>query len=265
MSRTGSRLSLPLRLTLFFFASAARGATPSGLALSLDPPRLELNAEAGAEKTETVVIANGSRAKVALKIYGLPFSVDEAGRVATGRAAAGPRDASGWLRINPAETVVEAGESAVVRVTLRVPREASGAYWTMVFAESLAPRPLASPASGPEPVNVGLRVGSYVYVQVGRPEAPSVDASLSVGREDGGLAAICQVVHRSGGVLRLTARWRAAGSSEEEFVLLPGGRRIVRFQPQGGLRATEHVQVEIEGSGIRLRREIMVPAGPGGR
>ena len=255
----------PLRLlAAAFLAAGASGAAGSGLSLSVDPPRQELKVAPGREATATLEVRNPGDAPVTLRLKSEPFTVDEDGNVHTGRVAAGPHDATEWLRVSPGGTVVAPGESAVVRVTTRPPEGAQGTYWALVYAETAAPESKES-GRGPEPVGMGLRLGSFLYVVVGSPGPAAADADLSASRDAEGVLACATVSHVSGSVLRLRAAWRAVDArgavvaeSEDEFAVLPDGRRRLTWRPEGN--AVSRVFLALTG-GVTLRREAPVAGG----
>jgi hypothetical protein len=255
--------ALQLLAAAFLAAGSAR-APGSGLALSVDPPRQELRAAPGREATATLEVRNPGDAPVTLRLKAEPFSVDEGGNVAAGRAAAGPHDATEWLRVSPSGTVVAPGESAVVRVTARPPEGARGTYWSLVYAETVGSEP-GGGARGPEPVGMGLRLGSFLYVTVGDSGPAAADADLSASRDAEGALARATIVHVSGGVLRLRAAWRAVDArgaavadAEEEIAVLPAGRRRLTWRPAGA--GVARVFLALTGS-VTLRREAPVAGG----
>jgi hypothetical protein len=245
-------------------AAAAPGARGSGLSLSVDPPRQELRVAPGREATATIEVRNPGDAPVTLRLKADPFAVEEDGSVRTGRAAAGPHDATEWLRVSPSGTVIAPGESAVIRVTARPPEGARGTYWALVYAETIAPESKDS-GRGPEPVGMGLRLGSFLYVAVGDFGRAAAEADLNASRDAEGTLARATIVHVSGGVLRLRAAWRAVDArgetvadAEEEIAVLPGARRRLTWRPAGS--GISRVFLALTGS-VTLRREAPVAGG----
>jgi hypothetical protein len=236
----------------------------SGLSLSVDPPRQELRAVPGQESTATIEVRNPGDAPVTLRLKAEPFTVDEDGNVGTGRAAAGSHDATEWLRVSPGGAVVAPGESAVIRVTARPPEGARGTYWSLVYAETAAPESKGD-GRGPEPVGMGLRLGSFLYVTVGDSGRAAAEADLSASRDAEGTLAHATIAHVSGGVLRLRAAWRAVNArgeavadAEEEIAVLPGARRRLTWRPAGS--GASRVFLALTGS-VTLRREAPVAGG----
>jgi hypothetical protein len=244
--------------------AGALPAAGSGLSLSIDPPRQDLKVLPGREATATLEVRNPGDAPVTLRLKAEPFAVDEDGSVRTGRAAAGPHDATEWLRLSPGGTVVAPGESAVVRVSARAPEGAHGTYWSLVYAETVAPDP-GGTGRGPEPVGMGLRLGSFLYVIAGDVGPAAAEADLRASRDAEGVLAHATVTHVSGGVLRLRAAWRAVDArgatvaeGEEDLAVLPGARRQLTWRPAGS--AVSRVLLVLTGS-VTLRREAPVAGG----
>ncbi len=245
-------------------AGGASHAPGSGLSLSLDPPRQELKVAPGREATATLEVRNPGDAPVTLRLKAEPFTVDEDGGVGTGRAVAGPHDATEWLRVSPSGTVVAPGESAVIRVTARPPEGAHGTYWALVYAETAAPESNGT-GRGPEPVGMGLRLGSFLYVVVGDSGPAAAEADLSASRDAEGTLATASIVHVSGAVLRVRAAWRAVDAhgaavadAEEEIAVLPGGRRRLTWRPAAS--GVSRVFLALTGS-VTLRREAPIAGG----
>lgn len=254
-----------LRLLAAVVLAAGTSRAPgSGLSLSLDPPRQELKVAPGREGTATIEVRNPGDAPVTLRLKAEPFTVDEDGNVGTGRAAAGSHDATEWLRVSPGGTIVAPGESAVIRVTARPPEGARGTYWSLVYAETVSPDS-GGPGRGPEPVGMGLRLGSFLYIAVGDSGRAAAEADLSATRDVEGTLATATIAHVSGGVLRLRAAWRAVDAlgktvadAEEEIAVLPGSRRRLTWRPAGS--GVFRVFLALTGS-VTLRREAPVAGG----
>src|SRR5258706_10718994 len=193
-----------LRLAGLAALSVASLSNPvDAQSLSLDPPRLEMTAKPGAEATESLLVRNGGTKSIAVRVSVEPFSISEEGGVMTGKAFAGSRDASGWVRVNPSSLEIGPGSSEVVRVSVRVPANAGGAYWTSLFVESLP-----NDAATLEALSIGLRLGSYPYVSVGKVERPAAELSLGIRGGSSAPEARAEIVHPAGGVIRFGAERR---------------------------------------------------------
>jgi hypothetical protein len=260
---------VPLLLAALLGVQSRRAAASPALVLSLDPPRLELKARPGGEATAAAELRNEGTSAVHVRIGIEPFTLDDDGAVVSGRAAAGAHDATRWVRLNPSEAEIAPGESQVLRLTVSAPETARGTYWAYLFAETFSPA-VAAPGDRPqpEPVRVGVRLGSFVYVEAGEIGKPAADLELTAWRQGSELAARAELVHRSGGVLRLTARFAlsapGAGASPEqptELALLPGGRRVLRWAVPAPAAASS-VVIEISGPGISLRRDAAAEKPP---
>jgi len=173
-----------------------------------------------------------------------------------------------------------------VRVTVRVPLDApAGVAWALLAAETIL-GPSGGGDDAARGLSVGLRLGSYVYVEVGKMAAPAVEAEIQAGSPggapdaeagspaggvpgSGGAAATATVTHRAGGILRLEARWRLldhAGKVLREeassLTLLPDSRRVLRWSPAEAERANRF-ELRIEGPGVKVVRTA--PLGPPGK
>ena len=264
MSATGSAL---LSAGALLFADASADEPRAGskrLSLALDPPRIEWRAAAAQERTDVVSLRNGGADVLAVRVSVEAFGLDEEGNVVSARHG-GAHDAAEWIRVNPSTLQIEAGETASVRVTLRVPAGTPpGTAWALLVAESLS----AGRGAGDEGrgLSLGLRLGCYLYAEIGKAAAPAVEAALAAAPagESAGVTAV--VTHRSGGILRLDARWRlldGKGSLLREelvsFPLFPEARRVLQWRPPSSSAAQPaRVELRIEGSGVKVSQTLEV-------
>jgi len=254
---TGRARSRQAGLLAFFVASLSQQV--AGQSLSLDPPRLEVSVKAGEEATESLLVRNGGRKAVSIRISLEPFALTEDGSVESGKASTGPHDATGWVRVNPTSLEIEPGETEVVRLTVRAPGTAHGTHWTALFAETLP-----DAEAPPETVSIGLRLGSYLYVSVGKGEKPAADLTLSSGAAAPEFRA--EVVHRSGGIIRLDGEWRLLDTKGAvlrkerlAFPLFPGAKRALHWKPSElSSKAVGRVELRLTGPGVKLMRGAAV-------
>jgi len=74
-----------------------------------------------------------------------------------------PRSAASWISFVPSEFLVPANSSQRVNYTVKVPKDASGAAFAVLFFESIMGRQTIQDAVG---MNVTLRIGSLFYIEV---------------------------------------------------------------------------------------------------
>ena len=156
-------LTVATGLSAFLLSLAAVGgpATPAwaaGPSFSLAPIRLEVSPTPGRPYTEALEITNESRESAHLKVYTEDWRLERDGAVTFGRAGSGPRSASTWIRINPAELDLPPQATVDVRFTVTVPKGApAGGYRAAIVVEQV-PRP----GSGQQGREVALRAKEYL-------------------------------------------------------------------------------------------------------
>jgi hypothetical protein len=136
-------------------------ATPAvgSLRLGVSPMKVPLTLDRGEERT------------VAIRVYN---NGDNAVRVTTGigdwigtgdggiqllPAGSHPRGAAGWISVDLSEFTVPAHGTQMVRMTVKMPGEAEGSYWTMVFFEGQSEQ-----ARSPLGVRTRVRMATTVYL-----------------------------------------------------------------------------------------------------
>ena len=242
-------------LLALLLAAGPVGALLGLAKFTIGPARLELRLEPGAETTVVLDAVNHGDEPLRLKVYAFDFDFDADGGLQYGRSLSGARSCASWFRFNPQVLEVErAGGSEPVRATARVPPNASGTYWCVLFLEDVPP-PL-KPGSRAVAAQFNARVGSIVYVDVGPAAAPVLHIeSLATAPAAENPEAVAEVVHASGGYLRPQGQWEllsADGSvlqrEDVGFPLLPGKRLRLRWPiRQGAGRYTLRLSLDYGG------------------
>lgn len=147
------------------------------------------------------------------------------------------RSNAGWLSLSHDRLVLEPDESREVTVTVAVPDQVAGTYWSAVFVQS---QPQASDEAGTRVVSIyrtAIKVyvtvsgteslgGSVVDVQTGDTDPLILYALFeNTGNVELVVTGEAQVVDRTGEVIRNLAI--------EEFKVLPGAQRIVAIVDDG--------------------------------
>lgn len=132
---------------------------PVAQALTISPPRLELDADPGGTATSEFKIINDSSEAVTYYTQVENFEAkDETGNPSFVSA---PEGLATWIQV--ATTVrVGPGEDASVPFTVRVPRNAEpGGYFASIFVRTTPP-----PARGGGEVSIGARLGTLILFRV---------------------------------------------------------------------------------------------------
>lgn len=208
-------------------AQTLSGQTP---AFSINPGKLEIEVNPGAQKT------------VAFEIAGAPAQTPERGRIIVSPTDWGIAEdgsllfqppgseagsASAWTAFSPSSFTLEAGRMQQVRATVSVPANTPpGVYRTGLFVQERPPA--TPPLQGTQSIQVRIRYVFLLYVIVGpvAPHAELVNVDMNTG--DGGIRFICEMKNTGTRHARPIIYWsiRRGISSEtrgktEATVLLP--------------------------------------------
>jgi len=182
----------------------ATAAAQSGVGVS--PPRVEVAATAGSEVTRTVSVDNPSPATpLDVSVVMTDALMGPGGELIWLDPGSHPGSLAPWLSVNPLEFTLAPAENRAVSYTVSVPADApDGTYWTVLFFDSAVPGAEERAGAGIGIVS-RVRVGHFVYVDVGE---PSREGSIVGLRYDPGSEAPpsvrVQFSNRGTGLLRLT-------------------------------------------------------------
>src|SRR3989338_4449430 len=125
---------LALSAALFFSASRAEAAT-----IRISTPRVELELSPGETYSGEIIAENPGDEEVKAKLYLEDWAYVPGG---TGEkkftpVASTPLSASKWIAFSPTEEVIKPFGRITARYTITVPKEVSGAYYSVLFFETL--------------------------------------------------------------------------------------------------------------------------------
>jgi len=143
----------------FIFATAGEAAT-----VRINPTKIRLIIPAGGSKTGTVEVDNPSEVSLIVKAYLEDWSYTSAhdGTKNFFPAGATPLSCSNWITTSLNEFVIPAFGRQVINYTVRVPQEASGGHYAVLFFESL----LSDPQDrGTAQLGVIVRIGALFYIE----------------------------------------------------------------------------------------------------
>jgi hypothetical protein len=197
--------------------------------LSVGPARLELKLAPGSETTYLLDAVNHGDDTLLVRTSASEFDLDGAGEAQYPKTP-GPRSCSAWFRVNPQTLELPVSATGSIRATVRVPAEAHGTYWCVLFLEDVPPA--SSRRSSGFVIRMNARIGSIVYIDVGDVGEPrlKVESLAAVPDEEhGGFDATAVVTHAGGGYLRPAGTWELVSEAGEVvathevgFPLLPG-------------------------------------------
>lgn len=128
---------------------------------TVSPPKYELFVSKSETKTFTVTVNNLGDSIMHVKVYPSDWILDFDSRLKFLPPGTVKNSCSGWLYINPQEFNIEAGSYTEVRVTMNVPEDSYGDYWSLLFFES---SPIISPDK--PAVAFNSRLGCTLYASI---------------------------------------------------------------------------------------------------
>src|SRR5262245_60932496 len=202
-------------LVLMLFPSHGAAHT-SGI--GLNPARLEIEVNAGQEKTVAFEIESPpSEATVRgrLLLSMTDWDLDEHGAIRYVDPGTLPDSASSWIVFSPAAVSISSGETHVVRVTARVPSATPpGLYRAGIFVQE---RPPAAPPKRGEPlIYVRFRYVFTLYVIVPPVSQRGELVDLQMQTNSRGLNLVCEMRNSGSQLLRPLITWSLRNAESKE-------------------------------------------------
>ncbi|MBT0653283.1 hypothetical protein [Geomobilimonas luticola] len=137
------------------------------ISFSVSPIRVELSGESGGTHTDALEVRNEGNEKVRIKVSMQDWYLSEEGTPIFQKGGTQPRSCVGWMKINPVDFLLQAGEKKVVRYSVAIPPGIKeGGYWGAFIFETV---PQVEPGQKTKAVAIKGNIGSIVYVVVGKP------------------------------------------------------------------------------------------------
>jgi len=217
-------------------------------AFSVEPARIELTIRAGRQKGKMVTIDNSkSDEPVHLKIYVQDIMYMPDGSYDFPDAGSTSWSCADWIKIIPEEIDIPARKKQRVRVSVSVPKETQGGYYSMVFFES-------SPTYI-EGLGINFRIGALTDVTVHKTALRKAElANMDFGKPDN---IEIEIFNQGNVLLRPKGRIKILGAK--------GKRRIkqLKFNPQrlsilpNTLRKfSQKLDVPLDAGSYRIKAEI---------
>jgi len=129
------------------------------LAFGVEPSRIELSIAGGKQKGATVTISNlRSPEPLHIRIYAQDIMFLPDGTNDYLPVGSTDWSCSRWIKVVPEELDIPAGGTVNVRVSIAVPEEAKGGYYSMLFFET--------GGFSPEGLSINFRIGALVDISV---------------------------------------------------------------------------------------------------
>lgn len=219
------------------------------LNVAVSPAVLEFLTEPGEFFTGELEVTGAREETVRMRAYLEDWQFEPSGTVIFFDAGTLPRSAAGWLRIEPADFIIPAGEKRVIRVFGTVPPgTAAGDYWAAFFVESVPLLPVQK--SG---VTVTGRLGGSITISVAGETEKRAKVSYMDVYWDKGIRGEIHFINE--GNVRLNPHGRVEirdvqGKTVEVIILpevkvLPGQERELRFEQKMDLDEGPYVALAV--------------------
>ncbi len=196
------------------------------VSLLVSPLRMEVSSYPGIV-TREVTVKNGDAYNEAIvSVYCKDWDLDEDGKIQYHDIGSLDGSCSEWMTINPGEFTLGPGEMKEIRITLDIPPESKGGYWSVVFFEGKPPEeeewtPL---------VQLAGRVGITTYLEVAGTAFKEAEIKGMEMKKDGTLN--LEVENKCNMWLRPSVKYWVKRGEEEVYrdsvsgsVILPGKGR----------------------------------------
>lgn len=240
------KIGLTLTVGLCFYFSTQIW----GISVGVTPTRLEITGAPGDVINEYFDVVGEEKHNTRILSYLGDWVLDPEGRVRFLNEGENPRSATKWVKVNPADFPVPAGNKRRVQVRVAIPKNAEGEYWTMAYFEARSNTVLKTTG-----VNMSGRIANAIYVMVKKNivRKAAITGMSTFWSEEKGFQGRVRFENR--GNVRLFPRGRlevrnAAGKTVETIPIepqqvLPGSARIFTAKKASTLKEGNYVVLAI--------------------
>lgn len=172
-------IAIVITVVLGFAATAAEAQNASA---GLTPASIDTTVKAGSSYTQTFTLTNGGSVPMRFKASVADVGYDEQNRRVDGRAGTMERSASLWIQFTPAEVVVPAFGSAVIKAVITVPSSATGSFYTVPIFEGIPVEQAQITPASTATTSIGVRFRGLIMLTTEKGSDYNVeimDATLS--------------------------------------------------------------------------------------
>ncbi len=151
-------------ILLSVFFAATFSASAFAATIVINTPRVELELTPGESVTGEITVENPTDQVTAIRVYLEDFAYlpGPSGEKNFFAAGTGPYSASNWLTFTPTDISLPAYGKASVRYSARLPEEASGGYYSVIFFETIIGQ---VPDKDGVAIDVAGRIGALFLIE----------------------------------------------------------------------------------------------------
>jgi hypothetical protein len=219
--------------------------------VAVSPASIDAKVKGGMSYTQNFIITNntGSALKFRLSVNDLWY--DEQNKRVTGRPGTLPRSASLWIQFTPAEVVIKANGSAVVKAVITVPKGATGSFYSVPVFEGL-PVEIPDKSANNSTASIGVRFlglmqftteeGAEYNVEImdGKISPPLASSMMELSLNLRNRGSAHAKVRGTFAILNAAGVLAGRGNIEEKKYM-PGQRNLIKSKWAGDLKPGKYV------------------------
>ena len=227
---------------------------PAGVSLSVAPVRVEHLVQQGERGTDMILVTNDGTASTRVKVSIEDWTLTRDGSPMFMKAEKNPYSCADWIRINPVDFRIPAGQTKEVRYTVTVPQGIEdGGYRAAIIFETV---PDVTPGEKKKRMLIKGRIATILYEVVGKLTPQGHAKSLRAEPKKDGIDFVLllentgKVHFRTKGIISVTDSNGGKAFEVEipEAPVLPGTEREMRAPydkpvPKGRYSATAVVDL----------------------
>ena len=154
-----------LLFSVLVFVTILALANMAEAAFVVTPMEFHLEVAGDGEATGTFYVRNRGDETIALKVYTGDFWIEPSGKELFLEPGKVERSCAKWIEVAPEEMELAPDASQAVRIKMKVPPDAVGSYWAMVFVEQTTKPTIKTAKRGEQQFNIlsFQRVGVRVF------------------------------------------------------------------------------------------------------
>jgi len=219
--------------------------------VAISPASIDAKVKGGMSYTQNFTITNNTASALRFRSSVNDLWYDEQNKRVMSRPGTLPRSASLWIQFTPAEVVVNANSSAIIKAVITVPQGASGSFYSIPVFEGLPVSNIEKPAET-STASIGVRflgLMQFTTEQGAEYNVEVMDGKISPPTPSSPMDLVLTLLNRGSAHAKVRGTFavlNAAGSlvgrgSIEEKKYMPGQRNLIKSSWTGDLKPGKYV------------------------